>query len=152
MHIGGRHPRLLRRVGEAPVPVVAQQAQSAGRRADHDVEIAVVIDVDKCGRPGRHGNAREAGALRDVAERAVGLLMEQSIAAIAQHEEIRTSVVVVVCRDDAARRRPVELRCARRTKAAARVVPHDDAAIGDGDEIELAIAVHVGERDTADPA
>ena len=168
MRAAAREARFGRRVAEPAVAGIAQQliwrrlkvarkhhlAVSRGRRlgpgeaGEHEIEIAVVIDVGERGSACNRGRRRQSGGGGHILEGPVGRLMKQAVRRPADDEEVGAAVVVVVGRDrcDRRRARNLDIQSCGGLEARAAVPPDEHARAGDGDQVELAVRIHIRER------
>ena len=106
-----------------------------------------MIDVDERGAPRQAGRGRKSNRLRDVLNRAVALLMIQTVGGTADDEQIGTAVVVVVAGHRRDRRGAFDAHVGSPAGIeSAPLLPADQHGLSrHEDEIELAVGVHVGE-------
>ena len=144
-----RQARFAGDIGEPAIAVVAEQMHrwSAAGRGDEQIEIAIMIGVEP-GRRARSAQSRQTGCGRHIAEPAGSVLFIQSQSGASEEQQIGAAVVVVVAGHNArSRRRGRAEPCARRIGEAAAIVPVDmQAAAAAVDEIEVAVAIEIGQR------
>ena len=138
-----------RDIFEGPLAAVAKQTRRGRGATDQQIEVAIVIGVEPCGGAIGTGYRGKSSAGRGVDERLFRLLAHQRNARRAQHEEIGIAVVVGVAGDRGGRRcgeRGVERHAGELAVVVAIQLQSAGPCV---DEVDVAIAVEIGQRQAA---